>query len=236
MIVCWFNKNIMRKEICFEGVCTSGKTTLGRLMEDRNTRYFPEYSQIDTGVIRRNKMKFPHQTQGLAETSFRSFLALDTHRNQIIAATGAGLVVTDRGLVGLVAFEYSLARNNFINVFDVSAELIESYTKDPACGLPVAWVYTRFSNLDVFEERVAGKTSGLPYILQRDTALLLQEYYDEFFMNVGERVEIVVAEGDLMSNKQRVSQFIGMRFGCYQITNDELIGIIRRTNDKLQRK
>lgn len=226
----------MKREICFEGVCTSGKTTLGRLMEDRSTRYFSEYSQLDVDVARRNEMRFPHQTKELAEASFRSFLVLDVYRSQMIVSTDVERAVTDRGLVGMLAFEYSLIRNNLKNVFCVSAELVENHMRNSRCNIPAAWVHVRFNDLGVFDKRVAGRVFGLPYLLQRDTVLLLQEYYDEFFMSIGERGQVVVAEGDLMSNKQRVSQFMEARFDCCQMERDELIGIIRRINGKLQKR
>ncbi|MBU1088944.1 hypothetical protein KKC08_00570 [Patescibacteria group bacterium] len=224
----------MPKEICLEGVCTSGKTTLGKKLVTKEIIYIPEYSQIDTGGKRRNELTFPPADISSALSSVDYLLILDQQRKELLNHRDVPTVLTDRGIVALLAFEYAMFSRGNIGILVESSKKIKRHLELHKSGLPVGWVYTRFSNLDDFESRASIRKYGLPFLLERETAKYLQEYYDQFLFLLGnDRYLIVEATGDINGNVTKAKQFIINSFNMSSINKDRLVDTITRTNTSL---
>lgn len=231
----------MNKEIHIEGVCTSGKSTLGKRLEEQNDEryaYIPEYSQIDTKNTRRERIIFPPATTEDARNAFMIFLELDERRRfeTIDNLPGKTIKVIDRGIVSVVAFEYAMYAFNNKNVLRESFDLLAHYFENKEQKLPNGWLYIRFGNIKTFKERVNNKNEGLLFLLQPQTASFIQKYYDTFFEFVdSNRILTLMAEGNITDMINKATVFIEEKCTEQRISPEEFLSILKKTINKLSK-
>lgn len=195
-----------KRVVALEGPVCAGKTTVIEKLRNPSAAVVGEYSEYVVSATR-DFPKFPPADEKAAKDSFRFFFELEVKRKQNMDASGGNIVLLDRSIYTLLAFEVGASRLTGINILPWAVEYLEK-NRDEII-IPEQVIY-----MDVPAEvsRRRAEEGGIliaEFLLTNE----FNEGFKDFFMELKEKepemVVVVRATKDRQSIGKEVSDLVG---------------------------